>query len=115
MGRSDHAWDVRPESRTTIDRPSRYLRRLWFDALVYRPDSLRLLVDVAGADHVLLGTDYPFDMSVTDPVDRIAAVPDLSDTERATIAGVTAAGLLGIIDGGTTRPAHDTSNDGSTP
>jgi aminocarboxymuconate-semialdehyde decarboxylase len=115
-GRSDHAWEVRPESRTTVHPPSHYLRRLWFDALVYRPDSLRLLVDVAGADHVLLGTDYPFDMSVTDPVDRLDAVPGLSERERAAIAGATAAGLLGIIDAAPRiSTAPSTSDDRSPP
>jgi aminocarboxymuconate-semialdehyde decarboxylase len=107
VGRSDHAWHVRPESRTTLDPPSRYLQRLWFDALVYRADSLRLLVDVAGADRVLLGTDYPFDMSVTDPVERINAVPGLSGAERTAITGGSAAALLGITAPATTptRPS----------
>ena len=36
-GRSDNAFNVRPESRTTAKSPSEYLRQIWFDALVYTP------------------------------------------------------------------------------
>jgi predicted TIM-barrel fold metal-dependent hydrolase len=45
------------------------------------------LVEAAGADKVVLGTDYPFDMGVTDPV------------ERATAAGLPAADLAAILSG----------------
>jgi aminocarboxymuconate-semialdehyde decarboxylase len=94
-GRSDHAWEVRPESRTTARPPSAYLRDLYYDALVYRADTLAHLVGAVGAGRVLLGTDYPFDMGVTDPLDRLA-VAGLGDADRAAIAGGTAAALLGI-------------------
>ncbi|MPY80026.1 MAG: amidohydrolase family protein [Actinophytocola sp.] len=73
LGRSDHAWQVRPEARGCAHPPSSYLRRLWFDSLVHAPEALRALVAAAGADRVLLGSDYPFDMGVPDPLDRLAA------------------------------------------
>jgi predicted TIM-barrel fold metal-dependent hydrolase len=87
IGRSDHAWENRPDARGCAVRPSEYLRRIFFDALVYTPQALRHLVDVAGVDQVVLGTDYPFDMGVTDPV------------ERATAAGLPPAGLSAILSG----------------
>jgi aminocarboxymuconate-semialdehyde decarboxylase len=96
VGRSDHAYEVRPESRTTQRRPSEYLRQLWFDSLVYRPDTLRHLIDVVGASQVVLGTDYPFDMGVEDPLDRLEAVQGLSAADAALIRGGTAATLLGL-------------------
>ncbi|PPI41679.1 MULTISPECIES: amidohydrolase family protein [unclassified Rathayibacter] len=68
IGRSDHGWRVRPEARSCEHPPSSYLRRLWFDSLTHSPSQLRALVEVAGADRVLLGSDYPFDMGVEDPV-----------------------------------------------
>src|ERR1700722_9001174 len=71
LGRADHAYRVRAESRTMKRLPSEYLDRLYFDSLVYTDDGLSRLVSIAGAGHVLLGTDYPFDMGVTDPLDRI--------------------------------------------
>lgn len=93
LGRADHAYAVRPESRTMARPPSQYLSNLWFDSLVYRPDGLRHLVEVAGSDHVVVGTDYPFDMGVTDPVDRLDAL-GLPAAEREMIAGDTAGQLL---------------------
>jgi aminocarboxymuconate-semialdehyde decarboxylase len=73
LGRSDHAWTVRPEAHDCAHLPSSYLSRLYFDSLVHTPDALRALVAAAGADRVLLGSDYPFDMGVADPVDRVRA------------------------------------------
>jgi predicted TIM-barrel fold metal-dependent hydrolase len=87
IGRSDHAWAARPDARGCQLPPSDYLRRMWFDALVYTPRALRHLVEAAGADKVVLGTDYPFDMGVTDPVERAAA------------AALPAADLTAILSG----------------
>ena len=72
-GRADHAWHQREDARTCEHPPSWYLRRMWFDALVYTAPALRFLVDSVGEDHVTLGSDYPFDMGVDDPIDRIEA------------------------------------------
>ncbi|MGD0698375.1 MAG: amidohydrolase family protein [Trebonia sp.] len=93
LGRADHAYRVRPESRTMKRAPSEYLDSLYFDSLVYTDDGLARLVSVAGAGHVLLGTDYPFDMGVTDPLSRIDRI-GLGTRDRAAIAGGNAARLL---------------------
>ncbi|WP_369227458.1 amidohydrolase family protein [Streptomyces sp. R39] len=92
-GRSDHAWRVRPDARGCAEAPSSYLRRMWFDALVYTPRALRHLVEEVGADRVVLGTDHPFDMGVTDPVARLDAA-GLDPAARDAIAGGNALGLL---------------------
>jgi len=80
-GRADHGWRVRPDARRCAEPPSAYLRRIWFDSLVYEPAALRALIDAAGVSQVVLGSDHPFDMGVTDPVDRVRAAlgdgPDL--------------------------------------
>ncbi len=73
LGRSDHAWQVRPEAHGCAAEPSSYLRRLYFDSLVHTPEALRALVAAAGPDRILLGSDHPFDMGVPDPVVRLAA------------------------------------------
>jgi aminocarboxymuconate-semialdehyde decarboxylase len=93
LGRADHAYRVRPESRTMKRLPSEYLDSLYFDSLVYTDDGLSRLVAIAGAGHILLGTDYPFDMGVTDPLDRIDRI-GLDAPSRAAIAGGNAARLL---------------------
>lgn len=96
LGRADHAWKVRPDAQGCALPPSAYLRRMWFDSLVYTPEGLAALVAAAGADRVLLGTDYPFDMGVDDPLQRLAATTSLTGAQRAAIAGGNAATLLGL-------------------
>ncbi len=103
LGRSDHAWQVRPDARTCRHRPSSYLRRLWFDSLVHTPEALRRLVEAVGADRVLLGSDYPFDMGVTDPLQRLAAA--LSADQSAAVAGGNAAALGLVPRDGTAAPS----------
>jgi predicted TIM-barrel fold metal-dependent hydrolase len=93
IGRSDHAWRARREARGCADPPSTYLRRMWFDALVYTPRALRHLVEEVGADRVVLGTDYPFDMGVDDPLARLDAA-GLTPAERTAVAGGNALDLL---------------------
>ncbi|HEY1822174.1 MAG TPA: amidohydrolase family protein [Trebonia sp.] len=95
IGRSDHAWSARPDARGCADRPSSYLRRIWYDALVYTPQALRHLVEVVGSDKVVLGTDYPFDMGVTDPVERATAAA-LPAADLTAILSGNAAALLGL-------------------
>jgi aminocarboxymuconate-semialdehyde decarboxylase len=82
IGRSDRAWHVRPEAHRCEHAPSTYLRRLWFDTVVHDPVAIRHLVEVAGASQVVLGSDFPFDMGLDDPVALVrgAGLPvELSD------------------------------------
>lgn len=96
LGRSDHHWEVRPDSRGCAEPPSSYLPRLYVDSLVYTGDTLRRLIDLVGADHVVLGSDYPYDVGVRDPVERFELVPGLTDEERHAVLHGTAATLLGL-------------------
>lgn len=93
-GRADHAWHARPDARGCAEPPSAYLRRIWFDSLVYTPSALESLVRAAGADRVMIGTDYPFDMGVSDPLQRID-LARLASGDRELIRGTNAAALLG--------------------
>ncbi|MEU1178545.1 amidohydrolase family protein [Streptomyces sp. NPDC005820] len=93
IGRSDHAWRVREDARGCAEPPSAYLRRMWFDSLVYTPRALRHLVEEVGADRVVLGTDHPFDMGVDDPLARLDAA-GLPPADRAAVAGGNALDLL---------------------
>jgi aminocarboxymuconate-semialdehyde decarboxylase len=99
IGRSDHAWENRPDARGCAAPPSSYLRRIWYDALVYTPQALRHLIEAAGSDKVVLGTDYPFDMGVTDPVERATAA-GLPASDLTAILSGNAAALFGIGDRG---------------
>ncbi len=99
-GRMDHAYAVRPECRRAIPAPpSAYLRRLYFDTITHDDRALRLLVEVAGPDRVLLGTDQPYDMADADPVGRVRRL-ELGSGATEAICGRTAARLLGVETGG---------------
>src|SRR5215813_9791804 len=95
--RMDHAHRARPDCRTVIKRaPSRYLEKFYFDTITFDPQMLRQMIDRFGAEHVLLGTDYPYDMGVENPIRFIASVPRLKGDEEARIVGGNAARLLKI-------------------
>jgi aminocarboxymuconate-semialdehyde decarboxylase len=94
--RTDHAFRHRPELRDHIDRlPSEYLAQLYFDTTVFDAGMVEHLVRRYGADHVLLGTDYPFDMGEPDPLQLIADA-QLTEAERHMVVGGTAARLFDI-------------------
>ncbi|MDB5955839.1 amidohydrolase family protein [Ramlibacter sp.] len=93
--RMDHAWRARPDCRTVIKRPpSKYLEKFYFDSITFDPLMLKHLIDRFGADHVVLGTDYPYDMGEEDPLGLIAQVKRLPKADRELIAGGNAAKLL---------------------
>lgn len=94
--RTDHAFRHRPEMRNHIDRlPSEYLRDLYFDLTVFDPGMVETLAERFGADHLLIGTDYPFDMGETDPL-ALLAQTKLAEEGRSLIAGGNAKRLLGL-------------------
>ncbi|UXI76876.1 amidohydrolase [Streptomyces vinaceusdrappus] len=94
IGRSDHAWSARSDAGAGCAHPpSSYLRRLYFDSLVHDPHVLRELVRVAGADRVLLGSDFPFDMGTEDPVAALRTAR-LPDADFHAVRGGNAAALL---------------------
>jgi aminocarboxymuconate-semialdehyde decarboxylase len=93
-GRADHAHRVREDSRTCARPPSEYLHELWFDSVVHDPVTLRHLIDRVGPGQVVLGTDFPFDMGLDDPLGLLDAVPDLTPEERDAVAGANAERLL---------------------
>jgi aminocarboxymuconate-semialdehyde decarboxylase len=105
-GRIDHAASARPDTCEAIHRmPTAYLKRLYFDTIVYTHRQLEYLVEQYGADHVLMGTDYPADMGEVDPIGFIEGAPGLDDHERRAILGGNAARLLDIELPGGLRPA----------
>lgn len=96
VARTDHAYKHRPELRRYIDRPpSEYLARLYFDTTVFDPVMLEHLVERYGAEHVLLGTDYPYDMGLPDPLALIADAR-ITEADKELIAGGNARRLLKI-------------------
>ena len=96
-GRMDHGWGARVDARTVLKRPPRQsLARLYFDTIVFDREQLRHLVDLWGADHVVVGTDYPYDMGWYDPRGFVGGAGFLRDADKAKIMGLNAARLLKI-------------------
>ena len=95
-GRIDHAWGARSDCQAQLPKPpGEYLRRVYVDTVVFTPHQLRALIDVFGVDHVIMGTDYPFDMAEYDPVGHVVNA-GLDDKAIAAICGGNARRLLGI-------------------
>jgi len=96
-GRFDHPYHLRDDCRQVISKPpSEYIKKLYFDTVVFTDHQLRYLVDTWGADHIVMGTDYPYDMAETDPVGFVDGTAGLSDDQKATVMGGNAAKLLKI-------------------
>jgi aminocarboxymuconate-semialdehyde decarboxylase len=94
-GRIDHAWGARSDTHGTLpNAPTSYLKRIYVDTVVFTPNQLAELVRVFGADHVLLGTDYPYDLAEYDPLGHIASVQGFDATTIAGLAGGNAKKLL---------------------
>ena len=95
-GRIDHAWGARSDVHGDLPKaPTEYLRRVYFDTVVFTPHQLNYLIDVFGADHVLMGTDYPYDMADSDPIGHLAS-GKLDASAMAGVAGGNAKKLLGL-------------------
>ena len=95
--RSDHACLVSPKNCNPNIQlkkaPTEYLKRIYFDSLVFTPEAIRHLVAQVGASQIVLGSDYPYPFQLQ-PVDHIFASESLSDNQKADILGRTAARLL---------------------
>ena len=93
-GRLRRAHAVRPEAAADAPAgPDAALRRLYYDSLTHDQELLAGLIEYAGADHVLLGSDRPFDMGSDDPVGEVRAL-DLSAAEQQLILAGNARALL---------------------
>jgi aminocarboxymuconate-semialdehyde decarboxylase len=92
-GRLRHAWTFQPHARARLrEDPEASIARLYFDTITHDPAVLRSLVEFAGGDHVLLGTDHPFDMGDPHPVATVRSA-GLGAAERD-VLGDTALRLL---------------------
>ncbi|MGE0216958.1 amidohydrolase family protein [Mycolicibacterium sp.] len=95
IGRLDKGWAVRPETRSaTAAPPSQRLDRVWFDSLTHSPLALRYLIDLVGREHVVVGSDSPFDVEEAQPLRRLRECPGLTADEEAAIVETSAMAWL---------------------
>ncbi len=91
-GRFVHAFNVRAEPKTRLKGPPEAsLARLHYDTIVHSSRALEFLIATVGPEHVLLGSDYPFDMG---ELDCVARVKSISSEGREIVLGKRAKELL---------------------
>jgi aminocarboxymuconate-semialdehyde decarboxylase len=105
IGRFMHGWDVRPEGKKQLKvSPETSFRRLYFDTILHFDPALTWLVETYGASHVMLGSDYPFDMGAFDCVDVVRRLK-VAEVDKATILGRGVERIFAGQNGGPTATA----------
>jgi aminocarboxymuconate-semialdehyde decarboxylase len=95
-GRMRHAHGFQPQAASRLrESPEDSIRRFYFDTLTHDDALLRALIEYAGPDHVLLGSDYPFDMGDARHVETVRALGLEPEVEAGILAG-NAERLLGL-------------------
>ncbi len=94
-GRIEIGYNSYPECKTNISRPpSNYLKNLWLDTVCYDPDVLMSAYAFSGADKIMLGTDFPHQISDLErSVERIKNLK-ISEEDKKKILGGNAEKLL---------------------
>lgn len=95
IGRLDHGYEVRKESSTCAQKPSKYLNQFFYDSVTFEGQSLSYLIQTSGDTQVVLGTDYPFDMGENDPVGLLSTAIQHNDTLMNQITHNNACSFLG--------------------
>ena len=84
VGRLSHAYEAREDTREVAERdPMDYLDRFLFDTIIFDPVGLKFLLERAGPDAVLFGTDLPFDMADLSPLETLPKIADPAAAEKA--------------------------------
>ena len=93
-GRLAHAHSFQPQASSRLgESPEDSIRRFFFDTVTHDAQLLRELVAFAGAEQVVLGSDYPFDMADSHPLETLRSA-GLEPQAEAAIAAGNAARLL---------------------
>lgn len=89
LGRIEHGFNVRPDlcAVDNTHSPRKYLGRIYFDSLVHEGSMLDYLINLGGADHVALGSDYPFPLGELEPGKLIGSIPYNDETKAMLFHG----------------------------
>jgi aminocarboxymuconate-semialdehyde decarboxylase len=93
-GRWDNAVRRRTEMKQMKQLASAYLRRFHYDTISHSPQIMRYLINIVGADRVVIGTDYNWDAGYEFPVDFVEQIPDLTEADRKQIMSETSKALF---------------------
>src|SRR5262245_19193154 len=97
IGRIDHGWARRKETKHLALAPSTNLRRFTYDTIAHSKPIMEFVISMVGADRVMIGSDYCFDMGYEQSVDFVEGL-NLSTEQRRMILGTTGAKLLKFGD-----------------
>ena len=83
LGRFDRGWQVRAGARAAKAKmpPSAYLKNIYYDDMIYRLDTIKYLIGLAGVDHIMVGTDYPYDLGDWDSAKKVEEL-DISEADQ---------------------------------
>ena len=108
LGRLENAWQNHPVARGKCALPpSQYVDRFYVDSAVFDKRSLRLLVEVMGADRVVLGSDYPFPLG-EHGIGNLIRNSHFSDVTKAKLLGGNAEVFLGLKQPSAQPPKDET-------
>ena len=93
-GRLDRGFDIRAECKTIPKPPSNYLKRFTYDTITYDEELLDDLIKLVGADRIMVGSDYCFDIAYEEPVRFLNGVKLLTNEQKQQIVWSNAAKLL---------------------
>jgi len=95
MERLDSGWRDFAENREHIDQPpSVYLTKLYYDTVTFSPHNLMMLRDMVGADHMVMGSDYPHLLGAIDRAVPSITSLSIPQAEKERILGGTALSIL---------------------
>jgi aminocarboxymuconate-semialdehyde decarboxylase len=88
LGRLDMGYRIYPECQAAIPRPpSTYVNQFAFDNIAFRQDMLRYLINTYGAEHLVIGSDYPLPAGLAHPVAEVKALGLDLERENAVLGG----------------------------
>jgi aminocarboxymuconate-semialdehyde decarboxylase len=99
MERMDNGFRDFPECRAKIDQlPSFYLKRLYYDTVSFSPHTLMMVRNMVGADHMVMGSDYPHLLGSIDRAVSSIEGLDIREEEKEGIFSTTALTILNNIE-----------------
>ncbi len=88
MPRLVHAWNAIPKAKESLPKsPREYARKFFYDCLVFDPQAVKHLIYSFGASQLMVGSDYPYNMGDTRPVDSLEKVGLDEETFKAIMHG----------------------------
>ncbi|HKA78015.1 MAG TPA: amidohydrolase family protein [Pseudolabrys sp.] len=92
--RWEHGWQMRPEPKKNISKqPTNIAKRFYYDTILHSAPVLEFMIGHVGANRVMLGSDYPYDMGMIDCVKHVRSL-NISDADKASILGARADTML---------------------